>query len=493
MLTIALVDDQQPTREGLRTVIAREQCGWDVVWEASTGLEAQVLLQQKPVDLLITDIRMPDMDGVALMQWLQAQGMDTLMVVLTAYSEFSYAKAALQCGAVGYLLKPIDPEGLFESIRQAEDLQAQRQQRLMEQQRIREDQELLRSLVLARLCNGGYTAERQAQEDLLRADCTVAEYTLMAWCRRVHPPVAQRLLKEGESAGFFYHPLVDEQKMSLYFVWRDSPCVSGWEEWRSAWREATPKGGWGLSDPRALLMDAPLAISEAFDRCAQEEGVKDGWPEAGEVSYPYELEHRFIFAIKSGDGQTAEAMARELALRLFSSRKSTLYDLSLMARRSIWALKRIQSNAPENRLAPEPGFASMLTREELREWFFRQLSEIRDQELSLRTRKGNRIVEKVQQIVKLRYPENLTVRDIAQELFINPSYLSELFKQHAGCTFTDYLTNYRINQAQALLCDGNRYVYEVADAVGYRNYRHFNQVFKRIVGVLPNDYRKHAE
>ena len=139
MLTIALVEDQQPTREGLRTVIARAQCGWHVAWEASTGVEALVLLRATPVDLLITDIRMPDMDGVALLRWMQAERMETVTVVLTAYPEFAYAKAALDAGSAAYLLKPVDPKELFEAIRQVEDMLAQRQQRLMEQQRQRED------------------------------------------------------------------------------------------------------------------------------------------------------------------------------------------------------------------------------------------------------------------------------------------------------------------------------------------------------------------
>ena len=492
MLTIALVDDQQPTREGLRTVIEREQCGWHVVWEASNGVEAQALLRDAPADLLITDIRMPDMDGVALMQWLQKRRVDTLVVVLTAYSEFSYAKAALKCGAVGYLLKPVDPKELFEVIRQAEELLAQRQQRLMEQQRIKEDQELLRSLVLTRLLNGGYADERQAQADLLRAECAVAQYALLSWDKSLPAPAVEKLLRQAEAAGFFCHPLVDEQRMGFDFVWRDASCTPCWSDWRKAWHKAFPKGGWGLSDTRELLLDAPMAIGEAFDRCAGEEDPREDWPEDDEVSYPCELEHRFVFALKSGDGQTARDVAQELAARLFSSRKSNLYDLSMMAKRSIWALNRIGGKTPVCRPGPEPSFAGLLTREELRAWFLDQLSAIRERELSRRTKAGNRIVEEVKKIVHQRYPENLTVRDIAQALYINPSYLSELFKLHAGCTFTDYLTNYRILKAQALLQAGNKYVYEVADAVGYRNFRHFSQVFKRIVGSLPNDYRKYT-
>ncbi|MDF2659949.1 MAG: two component transcriptional regulator, AraC family protein [Paenibacillus sp.] len=115
--TVLIADDERMVRISLRTMIERDTAGFTVVGEAHNGEEALQLASDLKPDLLITDIRMPGLDGLELIRSLSERGASTEFIVVSGYGDFEYAQSALRFGVADYLLKPIDPDYMMSTLR----------------------------------------------------------------------------------------------------------------------------------------------------------------------------------------------------------------------------------------------------------------------------------------------------------------------------------------------------------------------------------------
>ena len=111
---VLIVDDEQLIRQGLRARIEYLGIDVDEIFEADNGLMALGIQDEHPIDLVITDIRMPDMDGLELIQEMQKKNNQIKFIVLSGYAEFSYAETAIRLGVKAYLLKPVSNDDLKE-------------------------------------------------------------------------------------------------------------------------------------------------------------------------------------------------------------------------------------------------------------------------------------------------------------------------------------------------------------------------------------------
>ncbi|MEG1742097.1 MAG: response regulator, partial [Acetivibrio sp.] len=128
-MRIVIVEDETPIREGMGKILAKIKPEYEVVGKASDGNEGFLLIENMQPDLVITDIKMPNMDGLAMLQKLRQQGIHCKTVVLTAYADFDYAKQAIELGIENYLLKPIKILELKKTLQQVEDAIAREQMR----------------------------------------------------------------------------------------------------------------------------------------------------------------------------------------------------------------------------------------------------------------------------------------------------------------------------------------------------------------------------
>ena len=121
MLKVIVADDMEMIREGIKAMLEQLPSGLEPmeIRTASSGAEAVRLMERSPADLLITDIRMPDMDGIALMERCRRLWPQTAVIVVSGYDEFKYAQKAIEYGARAYLLKPVDKAELFRAVEQA--------------------------------------------------------------------------------------------------------------------------------------------------------------------------------------------------------------------------------------------------------------------------------------------------------------------------------------------------------------------------------------
>ena len=121
MLKVIVADDMEMIREGIKAMLEQLPSGLEPmeIRTASSGAEAVRLMERSPADLLVTDIRMPDMDGIALMERCRRLWPQTAVIVVSGFDEFKYAQKAIEYGARAYLLKPIDKAELFRAVEQA--------------------------------------------------------------------------------------------------------------------------------------------------------------------------------------------------------------------------------------------------------------------------------------------------------------------------------------------------------------------------------------
>lgn len=119
MTKVLIVDDESPVREAVKLLGEWERFGMKAVLEAKNGLEAKALIEQERPALILSDIQMPHCDGIELMEWVHDHASSSKLVVLTGYDEYSYMRRAIQYGSFDYLLKPIDPDVLNDSLSRA--------------------------------------------------------------------------------------------------------------------------------------------------------------------------------------------------------------------------------------------------------------------------------------------------------------------------------------------------------------------------------------
>lgn len=119
MTKVLIVDDESPVREAVKLLGEWERFGVKAVLEAKNGLEAKALIEQERPALILSDIQMPHCDGIELMEWVHDHASSSKLVVLTGYDEYSYMRRAIQYGSFDYLLKPIDPDVLNDTLSRA--------------------------------------------------------------------------------------------------------------------------------------------------------------------------------------------------------------------------------------------------------------------------------------------------------------------------------------------------------------------------------------
>jgi Response regulator containing CheY-like receiver domain and AraC-type DNA-binding domain len=185
MLTILVVDDEYLVRKGIRETITWENYGFTVIGEAGNGKEALLFAGANHPDIIITDIRMPFMDGLEFMAKVKEAGLDCRIIVLSGYGEFDYARAALENGAVAYLLKPIENEQLIETITKVGAKMIQDRNTVEYYQRLQIELPAIKKQFLLDLINGDITAidDIQAKLGLLQLPFAVAGTTLIGVIR----------------------------------------------------------------------------------------------------------------------------------------------------------------------------------------------------------------------------------------------------------------------------------------------------------------------
>ncbi|MEW4368863.1 response regulator [Paenibacillus kandeliae] len=522
---VLVVDDELIFRKGLTHVINGFDLDWEVCGEAKDGLEALEMIRHLQPQLIITDIRMPQMDGVQLQAAVADQYPGISCIVLSGYDDFEYARSSIRSGARDYLLKPVQKDELQAALlRVSEELA----DRAAEQAAEDMSEQHLRVQLLSGLVHGhmAYDAAELLEDAGLSFTAGKGIYCLIAQLDR--GSIAEQRYHQNDPELFllyiqqFMREVVLEELHGYTFM-EQGKVVALVQMDMGAVSEAQLTT---LCDRlvRTIRRVSKLTITIGIGRGAAElEGVPRSYREA-EVALLYRLTAGGDRVLSYQSQATADE--QEHPVRLPSADRHTLEQLlgrthehelheqvQQLVERLCHQLRRpemIQQQVcriimESYEIALDYGVAEswlndsdigivlqqVLTindRRELADYCSRRLHELY-MLLRGRENQATHAVDRAVQYMEQHYAEHITLGLMAEQVYLNASYLSSLFKSRLGQSFVEVLTGIRIREAARRLAQSDEKVVSIAVATGFVNIRHFNRVFKTEMEVTPKQYR----
>jgi two-component system response regulator YesN len=533
MFKVILVEDEIVVREGIRKNILWEQYGFLYAGDASDGELALPLIRQIQPDLLITDIKMPFMDGLALIELVRRELPRTKIVIISGYDDFSFAQQAIRMGVEQYLLKPIVKEKLVEiliSLQKKMESERHQQEYLARFQREAQEYETFsRRRFFEQIVTGGLSvSEISETAKSMGIDVNAPFYNIVLFSLNsaeydgsapesytdalaaVQDKVTRFIVSHPELILFrwnvtTYAVLVKGGQDDIMQLTCD--CI---ENIRSLCAIAGNDVDWyiacGTKVPRlgaipACFTEASRVLSYRYlcpeEHVLSEASIRDfrkkGGPEtdAGKQEIDQERIRNFL---SSGAGEeidsfvdqllqnageeavSAPMFCRYLAMTVYFAAAEYLDSIGCRTD-SFWLELRPKDNAS--------------TPEEARQYarqVMGQAIELRDRESKKQQR--DLLIQAIG-FIDEHYPEeSISLDRVAREVNISPNYFSAMFSQEVGQTFIEYLTGKRIGEAKRMLRQTDKRSSEIAFAVGYKDPHYFSFVFRKVSGCTPSEYRR---
>jgi two-component system response regulator YesN len=470
MYKVLLVDDEPWIVKSLKSSVDWKRHGFDIIGEASNGMEAIDGIRRLSPDLVFTDIRMPGMDGLELMRQVNGWNRGIRFIITSGYKEFDYAKKAIQYGALDYLLKPFEEKEIVEVLRK---FGAEREKKLA-----------------------------ALEDDLLQAlQESEADSTLL-----VRESLNRLGIEWNDTEGVTVVVTVGAGELPIPAMASSITFKMGRNK-----RVVVIRGNAGHSIMQMLSDGIPDEIAGV--------GIGDWITEASHIMNSI-LEantaaHQFFVTGVRGVWRTIpgrhvmnrelEALADKICVErdangipaLFAKLESfitsggfTIRDAMSFCNAVLFSVNRFEEIPFQTYEQLLGKFATM---RELIEYLKRLLLEaatrtVREREASGMSR--NMTFRAIVAYIDEHFREDLSLTVVSEKLQLNASYVSQLFRKEREETFLQYLTRRRIECACELLSRTSIAVQEVAEQSGYLDYFHFAKLFKKMVGVTATQYRE---
>lgn len=535
MIKVFLVEDEIVMREGIKKKIPWETEGYEFAGEASDGELAYPLIKKVRPDIIITDIKMPFMDGLELSKLVKKEMPKTKIIVLSGYNDFEYAQKAIRLGVAAYLLKPITPGALLKTVSEvAEQIRREREEeemmetykRELEENTERERKKLFDDIVKNRI----NWEEAQERGRSLGIELSASRYQVML-LKLLQEGSAKEYSEEDVTCQLNVQKMLEQEEHIISFI-------RGVE-------------GWGiilLAESRKELDTMREQVEKKLQRIVGEYEHINWFGDCGSIVESLEG--------LSGSYHDAE---KAFAGRFFAERNRILSNQELdrtlavshadMKVRAVNPSKISQSAVGDflkNGTRDEvdnfvKGYMESVGSQNLQSLLFRQyivmncyftvrnylqelkvdIEELSDGQPDVsRIAKSHNSIEYISSYLKGLFAEAIDIRErqsdsqyedflkmakeyihenyandklslnmVAKQVNVSPNYFSRIFSWETGCTFTEYLTKIRMEKAKERLMCTNHKTTEIAYEVGYKDSHYFSYLFKKTVGCTPREYR----
>jgi len=518
-IKLLIVDDEPIICRGLQSTVPWASIGVEVIGEAYDGLEALELIARQEVDVVITDICMPEMDGLELTRVLREQKPDIKVIIVSGYDEFEYARQAMRLGVEDFLLKPVNVEELMGMVERI----SEQKSREKEEERTRIQDNAVKWL-----------------SGLMQGDTTYSEADLGLFSQVDAPARFHVIASQMDCYSEWLERSEETERDSLQPYWREhiQSCLAsngistvsyyfhrnllltlcmepeGIEEsqytgilYQVAEQWIGPESLYlGISEPFLEMGEARAACYAAIQTlqyrllCPGSSVIQAAEAKQLQLSRPalsaVQHEKKVIEALIQGDEMATEQGFEEW-LEYYRSTGCLLKEF-LQAYEALRALIHHlwPNGALKEGLDGQSADLTGIDLNVLNTWEaiercicedFGRLSRVA---LSLNEGKNHWVIEQSRKhIIEHQYTD-IKASDVAARLQLTPNYFSMIFKQNAGRSFTEYLNEMRIDRAKQLLSHSSDRVFEIAEKVGYKEYKYFVTMFKTNTGLTPTDYRK---
>lgn len=514
MLKVLIVDDEPLIRQGLKSIIDWKGYGFDICGEADNGKSGLDMIQNLKPDVAVIDIKMPQMNGLELVEEVKKLGMDLRVIILTAYSDFKFAQEAIDLGIDSYILKPIEKEELIQKVsRIRESLIKDR----MEKRYVDESILLSKEKVIKTLVTGKMDEEQ------------LKEYEKF-YCFGFPWKCYQIALIDTESGGAALNPgikygaedfiygrnygFVFETGRFIGVLFKDIFFTSFHRILMDLKKNIYDSGG-----EEVIISLGTVAYSS--------DDINTSYKHASDL-----MDRKFIYGHKKiivhniGEAdfkntsklpkksfdfdKMAEELCNAIDVNNMDSINNILEQLGCYFSKNEYNESFIKANYSHvymmlvDRLFPGnemPGHAIYVKRD-----FMKQIYEKTSlQELhglfkyhiisisnELSKMRPDNPMKKIIDYIERKYNKDIKLEGIAKLFNYNSAYLGKLFKNSTGMYFNTYLDNIRMNKAKEFLKEGLR-VHEVAEKTGYKDSDYFYRKFRKYTGISPSDYKTKSD
>ncbi|AJY77955.1 hypothetical protein VN24_22920 [Paenibacillus beijingensis] len=529
MTKLCVIDDIRSVVEMITRKIPWHDYGIEIAGSATDGEEGLALVEAVKPDIILTDVRMPKMDGLEMTKRIAQLLPWSKVIILSAYTDFEYAQKALQYGAVDYVKKPFAIEDIVQVVKKARDLwqseHLERTRMLQMEHAVKESLPALRQLYLSQLVHHPTdAAETQMWWGFLELTPVTPPFAVMViQIDQLTERYGSLGLKELELARFSLQNIVEETVLSFTkaIVFRDEfnryVCIAGTSLTTSrlsiadaccaniaANTKFTISIGIGeeVGDGRELprsYQQALHALSYHFYTGGN--GALCYSPRSNmgmaEWIYTAESEHEFLFAFRSGNTDKCREWLADVFAGMEKSHirptpndvEHLFHGLALrMLRIMLEKFPRSSIVAFESRVDPAGGMR-LTELQDYRIW----LNELCEMGCRLmereRTSESQKIIYRSMEFIKSNLHLDLTLELCARAVNLSWGYYSNLFKKVAGTTFQQYVTQAKIERAKEMLLEDYQ-VQEIAQQLGYEHRRYFSEVFKKQTGLTPSEFKE---
>lgn len=507
---ILLVEDEPLFRKGLAKMITGSETNWHVCGEAENGQEAEKLIAEKLPDLVITDIRMPLMDGLELLKRSKLKFPHIEFIVITGFQDFQYAQAALRYGAMDLLIKPCGKQDIYDALDKAEIRVLEKQANLRKAEtehalllentlrglllrfpyRAELAAELAKSLAPCKLILFQITDFMPSHKQYMKRDMPLLQFAVLNMISELldmYDMDGRLILIENGQFALLCQDSCEEKlvceaacetverllglQMSSYCAGA-AASLQDLAELYEAGRSMLGATIVTVQDKTAAQVDKPLSTNRAQQQLISTQTI--AFILAGQIEsmklYLAQLMKK-IYGLSLEDGKV-EALSFSFALQDTARKQFEIaYD-------------------PQVRTERITRLNACCTNDEISHWTGVELDCFMSSFTAWQEKYSENVVWKAARYMEEHYAEQLPLQLVASQVHLNATYFSHLFKKETGRSFVDYLIELRMEKAKGLLANTDMKITEVSGVVGYDLPNYFAKLFKQTTGLSPKDYRK---
>ena len=532
--SVLLVDDEEDVVEAIVQKIDWDRLGYSLAGYAKNGLEALEIAEEKPIDVVLTDIKMPYMDGLTLSHRLKELYPSIKIIIFSGFDEFEYAKEAIRLEAEEYMLKPVDAGELsrvFQKVHEALDQEFDEKQSIHRLKNYYlESLPILQESLYTSLIEGTLP-----QQDL---ESTLLDYQIslpgkyfavvilhnslslspeginpLLITMSIRKLAEERLQKHWRPCFFTYLgntlfiAQMDKESDSLKLT---DDCEILCRMARHICKATVTAG---IGKPVDNLMDLPLSYLGARDAVAyrvlygrgkaiaiSEIGLEG--KEEHKVNKEIIDEERLLDIYRSIRMSSEEELNKCIDLYIENSRLDSPslqeYHFFLMDLVTNMHKFLLSNQVDTGLIFPKEEDVYQKVQQfslaELSQWMKEICKKMQIIIQEMRSDKTKSFVKKAVEHVHSHYMDkDLTVEALSQELHVSAAYFSTVFKRETGKSFINYLTDYRMEKALRLLMEEEEKTYIIAEAVGYSDPNYFSYAFKKKFGMSPSKYKSNSK
>ena len=518
MLKLMIVDDEANIRKGLREYISWDAWGIELAAEAENAEAALRIAAQVRPDILLTDIRMGNMDGIELTRRLKEMLPDLHVILLSGYSDIQYLQAALKMKVNEYLLKPAGADKIIEAVLKVKkeilDEREKWQENLKKEAFFDENITIVQLHFIDEIRKGAIVDANAIRNkaQLLKIPMEGPVYQIML--ADVRRDVVEDGFKSGQELDMNFWQFVQKTNQIVRQFEGTFWCETGEELilFLVNGEEEEALGSVCASLAKALVDSLPdkqqmyigigNAVESPVDLWKSYDYAKSALMCSVWNPKQYILTERFP-AISAGEIQNCRGkesgIIAELGLKkyedayvnlceLFDYYEEIHMDFGEMKKFCYQVWYFAMHLSPEGEVSEEPVFDEFRDFEELKKWML-QFWQRRFRGNDMAAVQYSELTRKTLRYIQAHYQEDITLQSLSKIVFASPNYLGKVFFTDVGCRMNDWLNRYRVERAKELLAGTDKKTYEIAEEVGFSGYKFFSVCFLRYEGCSARDYR----